>query len=919
MSLTSRLTLFVSMVVLAPATATPVDYTRDVKPILRSKCYACHGALKQEANLRLDTAALVRRGGENGPAIVPGQTTASLLLKRVTEESESERMPQQAAALTAAQIAVLRSWIDEGGQGPGDEQPESDPTKHWAFQRPRRPAVPTTADPDWVRTPVDGFVAAQQQQRGLRSVGPAAPEVLLRRVYLDLIGVPPNAETLRDFLVDPSEIAYQQMVDRLLASPQYGERWGRHWMDVWRYSDWYGRRSVPDSLNSYGQIWRWRDWIVRSLNGDKGYDRMLLEMLAADEIAPADDANLAATGFIVRNFYRWNYNTWMKDMVEHTGKAFLGITLNCCHCHDHKYDPLTNRDYFRFRAFFEPLDIRHDRVPGDTDPGLFPGYKLGVSYAPLKSGMVRVMDSKLDAKTFIYARGESRDIIPDLPPVTAAGPAALGGGELNVQPVELPATAWYPGLKEFVRQEELRKAKSHLADAVVVFTKAERLIADADSEQAKELAEWELRVAEPRLSNARAVVASLECRIVADRVRYQGVDGDVEQVARDASRSERQQRHEEARYELAVAERDLAAARRKATDEAADSQVQSAATKVKQRREQLDAAATALKTDSTEYTPLSPQYPRQSTGRRRALGEWIANRQNPLTARVAVNHVWAWHFARPLVPTTDNLGRNGALPSHPHLLDWLACELMDHDWQLKHLHRLIVTSSTYRLASLNRHTPPPSASAERDPQNLYFTYFPVQRMEAEVIRDSLLQTSGQLDTTMGGAEIPDSQGLTSPRRSLYFEHHGEGRMPWLELFDAANPVDCYRRTSSVRPQQALALANSELAVRQGRRLARWLQQRSTRVENESFVAEAFQQILSRNPTAKELQISRTYLRQQQEFFENESAVGPASGSQPDTAGALDSELARPARDPSLRARENLVQALYNHSDFISIR
>ena len=244
---------------------------------------------------------------------------------------------------------------------------------------------------------------------------------------------------------------------------------------------------------------------------------------------------------------------------------------------------------------------------------------------------------------------------------------------------------------------------------------------------------------------------------------------------------------------------------------------------------------------------------------------------------------------------------------------------MDHDWQLKHLHRLIVTSSTYRLASLNRHTPPPSASAERDPQNLYFTYFPVQRMEAEVIRDSLLQTSGQLDTTMGGAEIPDSQGLTSPRRSLYFAPHGEGRMSWLELFAAANPVDCYRRTSSVRPQQALALANSELAVRQGRRLARWLQQRSTRVENESFVAEAFQQILSRNPTAKELQISRTYLRQQQEFFENESAVGPASGSQPDTAGALDSELARPARDPSLRARENLVQALYNHSDFISIR
>ncbi len=170
------------------------------------------------------------------------------------------------------------------------------------------------------------------------------------------------------FLADPTDAAYEQVVDRLLASPRYGERWARHWMDVWRYSDWYGRRAVPDVINSYAQIWRWRDWIVRSLNEDKGYDRMVQEMLAADEIAPTDDDNLVATGFLVRNFYRWNYNSWMKDNVEHTGKAFLGLTFNCAHCHDHKYDPITHEDYFAFRAFFEPLECGTTASPASPTP-----------------------------------------------------------------------------------------------------------------------------------------------------------------------------------------------------------------------------------------------------------------------------------------------------------------------------------------------------------------------------------------------------------------------------------------------------------------------------------------------------------------------------------------------------------------------
>ena len=203
-------------------------------------------------------------------------------------------------------------------------------------------------------------------------------------------------------------------------------------MDVWRYSDWYGRRSVPDVMNSYPMVWRWRDWIVRSINEDKPYDQMVVEMLAADELLPADDQNIVATGYLVRSWFKWNYETWKKDLVEHTGKAFLGLTLNCCQCHDHKYDPFTQEEYFRFRAFFEPLELRHDRVPGEADPGPFAKYVYAQSYGPISSGMVRVFDEYLDAETFMFSKGDSRLRIEGKPPMSPGAPAVLGGDQLQI-------------------------------------------------------------------------------------------------------------------------------------------------------------------------------------------------------------------------------------------------------------------------------------------------------------------------------------------------------------------------------------------------------------------------------------------------------------------------------------------------------
>ncbi|MCA9098520.1 MAG: DUF1549 domain-containing protein, partial [Planctomycetaceae bacterium] len=337
------------------AASEPIRYDRDIKPLLKERCAYCHGALKQEAGLRVDTADLLRKGGDSGSIVEPGKPDESTFIERITETEESLRMPPEGAPLKPEEIEKLKRWVAEGLNAPADEQPEKDPKDHWSFQPVHRPEVPQANLPGWNGNPIDSFIAQRLERAGLQPNPEADKATLLRRVTIDLTGLPPTEQELNTFLADDSPDAYDRVVDRLLASPHYGERWGRHWMDVWRYSDWYGRRSVPDVMNSYPQLWRWRDWIVRSLNEDKGYDRMVMEMIAADEICPTEDENLVATGFIIRNWFKWNYNSWMKDQVEHTSKAFLGLTLNCCQCHDHKYDPFTQQDYFQLRAIFEPL------------------------------------------------------------------------------------------------------------------------------------------------------------------------------------------------------------------------------------------------------------------------------------------------------------------------------------------------------------------------------------------------------------------------------------------------------------------------------------------------------------------------------------------------------------------------------------
>jgi hypothetical protein len=877
--------LLLTFVPAALAADGPVDYTRDIKPLLQERCFACHGALKQNAKLRLDSGELIRKGGSSGKAVVPGKAAESVLLERVSDPDEDTRMPPEGQPLTPDQIKTLRAWIDQGARSPADEQPEPDPRDHWAFRPPVRPPVPNVGSRPGAN-PIDAFLAAEWQKRGLQPQGMADRRLILRRVYLDLSGLPPTPEQMEAFLKDASPNAYEKVVNQLLESPTYGERWGRHFMDIWRYSDWWGLGA--EVRNSQKHIWHWRDWIVESLNADKGYDQMVREMLAADELYPTDPEKLRATGYLARQYFIFNRTTWMDETVEHTAKAFLGLTMNCTKCHDHKYDPIAHADYYRFRAFFEPYQVRLDMVPGEADFE--------------KAGIPRAFDCNADAPTYLHRRGDDRQPITS-EKITPGLPAVLGG-ELRVEPVRLPPEAHAPHLRPFVEEMQRQSAMARLVPAREAAAKARavRLAAEWVTGGKRGPAAVAQAAAEKALEAAEADLRSLAARFAAERAKHAALPGaSVAILARVAARAEKELvllRAEEGllRAELesaraappqqAAAEKKCATARiavasaRKAAENPGDTYTMP--------RGALKTKESNTETDASRFRP----FPTTSTGRRTALAKWITDRQNPLAARVMVNHVWARHFGRPLVATVFDFGRKGAKPSHPELLDWLAVEFMDHGWSLKHLHRLIVTSAAYRLTSS-------AAGAEletvkRDGENKYLWRMNPVRMESQAIRDSVLHLAGGLDLTVGGPSLAAS--ADSKRRSLYFVHSHNDHHRFLMQFDDAAVLECYRRTESIVPQQALTLSNSKFALTAAADIAARLQRKHATTPDADFVSAAFEMILCAPPSAEERQACLDALVEWRKVLTEGKHATPAA-----------------------KARANLVAALLNHNDFVTVR
>jgi hypothetical protein len=699
-------------------------------------------------------------------------------------------------------------------------------------------------------------------------------------------------------------------------------------MDVWRYSDWAGWTGGKQIRDSQPHIWRWRDWIVESLNADKPYDRMIVEMLAADELWPIDADKLRATGFLARNYKMLSRETWMQEAVNHTTQAFLGLTIGCARCHDHMYDPISQEEYYRLRAIFEPYKVRLDRLPTEPDT--------------TKDGLARVYDADLEVATYLFRKGDDRDPDKDRP-LSAGVLALVPEAPFAVQPVPLPAEAYYPGLEPHVQQQLLNAAQAEVKQAEDALKKANQESAAAAKMAAGPLdagsadaARVKAAVAEKIAAAARLRLDAVKACIAADKAKYADPPAAAaHDLAATASKAQREAAFGQAAVDVAKAElKRVAALVALKPDDAKLKQALADADKaLAQAKKKLEENDKARQEATAEYTPLTPVYPKESSGRRTALARWITDPRNPLTPRVAVNQMWMRHFGRPLVPTVLDFGFNGQPPTHPELLDWLAAELQNgrmskvesrksddsnsrtfdlrpstfdspSAWDMKRLHRLIATSRTYRMASTSDEN-----NLGSDPDNVWLWRMNSRRMEAELVRDGIFYVAGKLDLAFGGADIDYVQGLKVNRRSLYFRHAQEKQMEFLKMFDCAAVTECYQRKESIVPQQALALANSDLTLVHARIITRELDE--TTAADDAFVRFAFERVLARSPTADELAVAAAFLQQQSQTL---AAAGDALG---EPAAAADPQ--KPAADPRLRARENLVHVLLNHNDFVTIR
>jgi hypothetical protein len=888
------------------------DYEAVLKPLLRERCVSCHGALQQKAGLRLDTVAGMLRGGKHGPVLVVGKAEQSVMVLRTSSADADERMPpeHEGQPFSEAQVALLKQWITDGASAPAGETPEADPRDHWAFRPRQRPPVPTVARGDWVRNPIDAFISRSHEAATL-SPRPEAPRRLqIRRLYLDLIGLPPTEDEMRQALGDPSEEGYARTVDRLLEDPRHGERWARHWMDVWRYSDPWGLGD--QHRNSARHLWHWRDWIVESLNANLPYDEMIRLMLAADESHPDDLEQLRATGFLARNYFLFNRNQWLDETVEHVGKAFLGLTLNCAKCHDHKYDPLPQTDYYRMRAFFEPYQVRMDLVPGEADLA--------------RDAIPRAYDRDPETPTYLFVRGQETQ--PDRSRVIAPGvPALLGVTLPDIRPVDLPPTAWQPERRPWVLETQVSAARKELETVRAEAARALAKAAASTNAAASVSSSAKIAVAEARLE-------SVFRRAEAQRASWNNSPtsasaAETTDAARRAAVTA-ERREKLARHRLTLAETEL----KRATAEASkkDALTKELATQT-ERLIALEKEAAQEPASSDTFSPFpgmawvptrfldstkdDPAVPPQhhSTGRRTALASWITDPGNPLTARVAVNHLWNRHFGASLAPALFDLGRKGGTPEHAELIDWLACELVDHNWSLKHLHRLIVTSAAYRMDSTLAGA---SAELARDPDNRHWWRRTPIRLESQVIRDALLTHAGRLDTTHGGPTVGSSDQAQSRRRSLYFHHSNNDRNLFLTTFDEALVKECYRRETSIVPQQALALLNGRLVGDCAPDIARNLASTSPDPSDEAFVRHAFEQLLGFEPGPAELQAALEALRGPFARSAGEAGgkVGPATGA---SAVKAQKTQAQAQQDVPMPARARLVWSLVNHGDFVTLR
>jgi hypothetical protein len=875
----------------------------DVLPIVQ-RCFQCHGPSLKMSKLDLSSREGMLKGGEKGPALVPGDSDASPLYRRVAG-LEQPRMPMAPVpALNAAEVALLKSWIDQGAKwdtvtvssnapataappvqtpyGVYNERQITDADRQWwAFQKPVRRDPPAVNDARWSSNPIDGFVRAMMNEKGLEPAPQADRPTLIRRAYLDLLGLLPPAEEVARFVKDPAPDAYEKLVDRLLASPQYGERWGRFWLDVVRYADSSG---FEYDLN-IDNAWRYRDYVIKAFNEDKPYNRFVVEQIAGDELDQPDFDSLTATTyyrigprvrFREKNYPSYRYD-YMDDMIRTTYQGFMGLSVNCARCHDHKFDPITRMDYYRSVADFWPY-VEYDQplVPKQqVDDYERTEKQLAEQMKPLLQEIARIEKPYRDKQREQQVQDALKKFPPDI--------------QLAIKTPEAERTA---GQKLLVAQVLIGADDVNPDDVKVDVHASAKAKARAKADQVFGVTEYGKRglklsaADETKRAAVQAKIEEIEDKLpppqpVADGVR----DGDY-RLSPDGLGDSHIPGTGRPTYDVTCCfipppgqKFEVPPLYFAATGE--DIKADAKGTPVQ------PGFLTVLSKGSPVLTPDPPNRPDYaSSGRRRALAEAIASEDNPLTARVMINRVWGWHFGRGIVATPGTFGKMGMLPSHPELLDWLATEFVRQGWSVKRMQKLIMTSETYKMASaFYRDT-----DLEKDPTDVYLWRFPVRRLEAEAIRDVTLSAAGTLNLEAGGPPffpaIPVSVRADQPRgvweltkeepstwrRGVYAYVKRGLKYPMYEVFDEPDlNVTCERRSVSTVPTQALTMLNNEFLLIQAQHFAERVEKQAGKDPREQVKA-MYRIALSREPTPREVDTNVAFLNKQRQAAARNASI-----------------------------------------------
>ena len=823
----------------------PVSFARDIEPVLESSCRKCHGAAIQLSKFDLRTRESALKGGEKGAAIVPGKAEQSRLYKLIAG-LEKPAMPMD-GKLAPEQIAAFKNWIDQGAPWEASAAAAAPASKtaassledipvpaearnYWAFQKPVHRAVPNAGESSH---PIDRFLAKVREAKGLTAAPQADRATLVRRAYLDLIGLPPSPAEAEAFVKDESPDAWERLIEKLLASPNYGERWGRHWLDVARYADSNGFEHDFSRPNA----WRYRDYVIRAFNKDTPYNIFLAEQIAGDELDFVTNDSLIATGFLRSHAkvgfrekdnpqFRYEY---LDDMIATIGRGVLGLTVQCARCHNHKFDGIAQKDYYRMQAaLYGYVEVNYPLVPKpEADAYERQMAAIDARIAPLKEAI-----RELEAP---YREKIVREKYKKFPE--------------NVQrAIARPESERTPG--EVLLANQIIRTTSAAGEEV------DRLL-PADLMTRKRSLNDEIRALEQQRPKPIAMAAGItdgDYRFTPDGPGDEPAPGKgVKREAVEGSYLFKGPGCYQAPPSYFLIRGDTEA-----------------------RGSLMQPGFVQVATYGNPPTAIPPA-DCHTSGRRRALAEWLGSPENPLTARVIVNRIWHHHFGRGIVATLDNFGRMGETPTHPELLDWLAVDFMQHGWSIKQMHRLIMTSDAYRMASQFAD----ASGLEKDPDDIYLWRFRVQRLDAEIVRDSMLAVSGALNRKMFGpavfppiaAEILASMkygiwerqddGPDVWRRSVYVYRKRGLPFPMFEVFDLPDQnTSCGRRNVSTVPTQALTLLNNEFVLKQAKLFADRIGEEAAGSQ-ERQIDLAYQVALSRAPSGQERALAREFLRKNQ--------------------------------------------------------